>query len=190
MTKRLLASLGVLGALAASPALAHTGIGHASGLAAGLAHPFLGADHLLAMLSVGIWSALAAPRKAWLAPAAFVAAMIVGATLGIAGIGLPAVESMVAASVLALGLMVVAGTRLPAWAGIALIGVFAVFHGHAHGSEATGAIVAYIVGFASATATIHLAGIGIGLTAARATWLRYGLGLVVAGSGMAMLAGG
>jgi len=189
MTKRLLASLGVLGALAASPALAHTGIGHASGLTAGLAHPFFGADHLLAMLSVGIWSALAAQNRAWLTPLAFVTAMIAGAGLSFVGAGFPGVESMIAASVLVFGLMIVAGARLPFAVGTALVGLFAIFHGHAHASEATGAMLAYIAGFAVSTAAIHMAGIGIGLSAARATWLRYGLGLVVAGTGMAMLTG-
>lgn len=189
MTTRLIGSLGVLGLLVATPALAHTGIGHADGLSAGLAHPFLGADHLLAMLSVGVWSALAAPKRAWLTPLAFVAAMIAGASLSLGGHGLPGVEGMIALSVLVFGLMIVAGARLPLATGIALVGLFAVFHGHAHASEATGAVLAYVAGFAVSTAAIHLAGIGAGLTAARLVWLRYGIGLAVAGSGVAMLAG-
>ncbi|MBK8455800.1 MAG: HupE/UreJ family protein [Phyllobacteriaceae bacterium] len=176
--------------LAASPALAHTGVGHADGFAAGLAHPVFGPDHLLAMLSVGVWSALAASKRVWIAPLAFVSAMLVGAGLAFAGIGLPGVESMIAASVLALGLMIVAGARLPVAAGVALAGIFAMFHGHAHASEATGGVAAYIAGFALATAAIHLAGIGIGLGASRLAVLRYGVGLAVAGSGVLFLAGG
>lgn len=175
--------------LAAAPALAHTGVGHADGFAAGLAHPVFGPDHLLAMLSVGVWSALAAPKKAWVAPLAFVAAMIAGAGLAFAGVSLPGVEGMIAASVLALGLMVVAGGRLPVAAGVALCGLFAMFHGHAHASEATGGILAYIAGFSLATATIHLAGIGVGLASARSALLRFTLGGSIAAAGAAMMAG-
>lgn len=175
--------------LAASPALAHTGVGHADGFAAGLAHPVFGPDHLLAMLSVGVWSALAAPKKAWLAPAAFVSAMLMGAGLSFAGIGLPAVEGMIAASVLALGLMVVAGGRLTVTAGIALCGLFAMFHGHAHASEATGTVFAYIAGFAMSTAAIHLAGIGIGRIVSRQAFARYAVGGLVTAAGAYILAG-
>lgn len=175
--------------LAASPALAHTGVGHADGFAAGLAHPVFGPDHLLAMLSVGVWSALAAPNRVWLTPLAFVAAMIAGAGLSFLGLGLPGVEGMIAASVLAFGLMIVAGARLPLAAGVGLVGLFAIFHGHAHAGEATGAILAYVAGFAFSTAAIHVAGIGIGIGAARTAALRYGLGLTVASAGLAFLAG-
>lgn len=173
----------------AGPALAHTGAGATHGLLAGVEHPLLGPDHLLAMLSVGVWSALAAPKKAWLAPAAFVSAMLVGAGLSFAGIGLPAVEGMIAASVLALGLMVVAGGRLTVTAGIALCGLFAMFHGHAHASEATGTVFAYIAGFAMSTAAIHLAGIGIGRIVSRQAFARYAVGGLVTAAGAYILAG-
>lgn len=189
MTKRLFGVAGALGLLATSPALAHTGIGHADGLTAGLAHPFLGVDHLLAMLAVGVWSAIAAPARVWLTPLAFVAAMIAGAALAVAGAALPGVEGMIALSVVAFGMMIVAGARMPLAAGTALVGLFAVFHGHAHADEATGAILAYIAGFSVSTAAIHVAGIGAGLSVARSAWLRYGLGLAVAGTGVALLAG-
>lgn len=190
MTKRTITVLTTIAALAATPALAHTGVGHADGFFAGLSHPVFGPDHLLAMLSVGVWSAVAAPKNVWIAPLAFVAAMIAGAGLAFAGIGLPAVEAMIAASVVALGLMVVAGVHLPVLAGVALCGLFAMFHGHAHASEATGGVAAYIAGFALSTTAIHVAGIGIGLGAARLALLRYGLGVAVAGAGVAFLAGG
>ncbi len=189
MNKTLKFSLAVAGSLVAGPALAHTGIGHADGFTAGLAHPVLGPDHLLAMLSVGAWSAIAAPGKFWLAPLAFVSAMIAGAGLAFSGFGLPGVEGMIAASVLVLGLMVTAGARLPISAGVALCGLFALFHGHAHASEATGAVIAYIAGFSLSTAVIHFAGIGIGMAISSKTWLRYGLGIFVAGSGVALLSG-
>jgi len=189
MNKRTQIIVAAAAALAASPALAHTGAGHADGFSAGLLHPLFGADHLLAMLSVGVWSAFAAPRRAWIAPLAFVAAMIAGAGLAFAGIGLPAVEGMIAASVLVSGLMIVAGARLPLAIGVALCGLFAAFHGHAHAAEATGVVFAYVIGFAISTAAIHAVGIGIGIGTARAKLLRYGVGLAVAGSGIALLAG-
>ncbi|MGR9159739.1 HupE/UreJ family protein [Rhizobium leguminosarum] len=173
----------------ASPALAHTGAGHADGLVAGLCHPLMGVDHLLAMLSVGAWSAAAIPNRAWAAPAAFVSAMLVGAGLGFAGVGLPGVESMVAASVLALGLMIVIGARMPVLAGLGLAGLFAVFHGHAHAGDATGDAIAYVAGFSLSTAAIHMAGFGIGQFIASKPMARYGLGLAVAASGLTIFSG-
>lgn len=175
--------------LAAFPAMAHTGAGHAVEFAAGLEHPAMGADHLLAMLSVGVWSALAAPKGAWLAPLAFVTAMLAGAGLSLAGVGLPNVEGMIAASVLALGLMVVAAGRLSPGAGIALCGLFALFHGHAHASEAGGNLIAYIAGFALSTAAIHGAGIGVGMMIARNAMARLAVGGAVTAAGAFLLAG-
>ena len=175
--------------LVAFPALAHTGGGHTEGLMAGLAHPVTGADHLLAMLSVGMWSSIAAPKRTWIAPLAFVAAMLAGAGLAFAGIGLPAVESMIAASVLALGLMVVAGGRLPVTAGVALCGLFALFHGHAHASEATGSMLAYIAGFAVSTAMIHISGLGFGAALTRKPVVRFAIGSAVTTAGALLLAG-
>jgi urease accessory protein len=189
MNKGLSFAVALATTLAAGPAFAHTGVGHADGFSAGLAHPLFGTDHLLAMLSVGVWWALASPHKAWLAPLAFVSAMVAGSGLAFAGVGLPAVEAMIAASVLVLGLMIVAGAHLPILAGVALCGLFAMFHGHAHASEATGAVLAYIAGFSFATAAIHFAGIGIGFATVRAHVLRTALGLAVAGTGVAFLAG-
>lgn len=189
MNSTLKLSLAVAGSIIAGPALAHTGIGHADGFSAGLAHPVLGPDHLLAMLSVGIWSALAAPKRTWIGPLAFVAAMLAGAVLAFAGIGLPAVEGMIAASVLALGLMVVAGGHMPVAAGIALCGLFALFHGQAHASEAAGAVLAYIAGFSVSTALIHGAGIGIGRAISQSALARFAIGGAVSAAGAAILAG-
>jgi len=173
----------------ASPAVAHTGAGHADGIVAGFCHPLMGMDHLLAMLSVGVWSAAAIPNRAWAAPAAFISAMLVGAGLAFAGVGLPGVESMVTASVLVLGLMIVVGARMPALVGLGLAGLFAVFHGHAHAGEATGAAVAYVAGFSFSTAAIHMAGVGIGQFVASKPMARYALGLAVAASGLTLSSG-
>lgn len=189
--------LGVAGAalvLASAPAWAHVGVpGHQhSGFLAGLAHPVGGLDHLLAMLAVGIWSALASRgdmRKAWAAPAAFVAAMLLGALAGHAGFSLPLVETGIAVSVLALGLLIAARIELPALAGAGLVALFAVWHGHAHGAEATGAIAAYMAGFALTTTALHVAGIGLGLALARVRIAATLTGGIIAAAGAYLLAG-
>lgn len=151
----------------AAPALAHTGVpGHEhGGLAAGLMHPVGGFDHLIAMLSVGIWSALVAKGdgwRLWSAPAAFVSAMIAGAAAGSAGLPLPLIETGIALSVVLLGVMVMTRIELPTLSGAGLVALFALFHGHAHGSEAVGNIGAYMAGFAVMTAALHVGGILIG----------------------------
>ena len=155
-------SAAVLAALA-TPALAHTGAEpHMHGFVAGLAHPLGGLDHMLAMVAVGIWSSLAAGRRVWIVPAIFVAAMLAGAGLAHAGLVLPAAETAIAMSVVALGALIAAGVSLPVGAGAALVALFAVFHGYAHGIEATGTVVGYMAGFAVTTAVLHLAGIVLG----------------------------
>lgn len=195
---------GLAAMLAGAPALAHPGHDVASvgaSLASGLLHPLTGADHLLAMVAVGVWSALAvgavgAGGGVLRLPLAFVALMLVGAVLGLAGFALPAVEPMIAASLLVVGLLVALRARLPAGAAMALVGGFALFHGYAHGAElpasagALPAVLAYVGGFAAATVALHLAGIAAGTVLRRhAPWLAraagagvalYGVGLMVA----------
>lgn len=174
----------------AGPALAHTGVGlHTHGLAAGFTHPFLGADHLLAMLAVGLWGAAALPKRLWLAPATFVGGMIAGAGLQLAGIAMPYVEGMIALSVLAFGLMTAFALRVPAAAALALTGLFALSHGYAHAAEASGAFSAYLIGFVGATALIHAAGVGFGLSILRFRYALPVLGAGIAAAGVAMLAG-
>ncbi len=165
-------SLATLLALAAAqPALAHTGGHAATGLAAGFAHPFMGIDHLLAMLAVGLWAVQTGGRALWAVPAAFIGVMVLGAGLGMAGAGLPLVEFGILGSVLVLGLLVAAAPRLPLWAPVAIAGLFALFHGHAHGTEmpegASGAL--YGAGFLAATALLHGIGLGLGLAMTRRT---------------------
>lgn len=117
-------------ALASSAALAHSGhAGHDSAMLAGLSHPLGGADHLLAMLAVGLWAGQQGGAARWQAPLAFVALLAVGGALGAAGLWLPGVEAGIAASVLALGLLLAARARLPRWAGLGLTGGFALLHG-------------------------------------------------------------
>ncbi|MFN3622448.1 MAG: HupE/UreJ family protein [Hyphomicrobium sp.] len=175
----------------AAPALAHSGIGHAHGFFAGLTHPIGGLDHMLAMLSVGIWSALAVKEKAWriwVAPAAFVGAMLAGATAGYLGLRLPMVEAGIALSVLLLGLMIVARVELPLAVGAVVVALFAIYHGHAHGSEATGTILAYMAGFAAATALLHVAGIGLGAAMTRMRIAAVTTGAAISATGVYLLA--
>ncbi len=184
------------GLMLALPALAmaHTGAdaghhhGTADALAAGLSHPFTGLDHLAAMVALGVWSALTT-RRAWVAPLAFAATLLVGALIGLAGVTLPAVEPMIATSLLVLGLLLAVNARLPAAAGAALAAVFALFHGAAHGAELAGpAAAAALAGMVVATALLHGVGIGIGLLLRhRAAWLPRAAGAAVALFGVALL---
>ena len=163
-------------------ALAHTGDGslHDHGALAGFLHPFTGADHLAVMLAVGLWSALVQRGKMILvAPVSFAALLLVGALAGMAGLALPMVEPLVAASVLVLGLLVAARFRLGAAASGALVGVFAVFHGLAHGAELQG--YGALAGMVAATALLHAAGITVGLTLSPKFTRAAGAGIAVLG---------
>lgn len=152
---------------AAGPAMAHPG--HE---ASGFLHPFIGIDHLLAMVGVGMWAALLAARRpamAVLVPAAFLVMMAIGAAAGFAGIKLPLVEAGIMASVLVIGVLVMGAVRLPAAWAMAIVGLFAVFHGYAHAVEAPESSTgAYILGFLAATALLQAIGLAIGLGVRRA----------------------
>jgi urease accessory protein len=150
--------------LLSAPASAHLFGMHGAGFEAGITHPFTGLDHLLAMLAVGIWAAQQGGRALWRIPLAFVAMMALGGVLALVGIQFPMVETGIATSLLALGLLIVFSARLPVAAGMALAGIFALFHGHAHGSEIPLAAspVEYALGFILATATLHGIGIALG----------------------------
>ncbi len=174
-------------ALIAEPALAHTVAGSAAGFGAGFLHPLTGFDHLLAMVCVGIWGAELGAPAIWLLPIAFPLIMAFGGALGVVGVPLPAGELLVAISVVVLGALVAWGRRMPIAAALAVVAVFAVAHGHAHGSELPGAAdaVAFTVGFVMATGLLHLAGIGIGVLA---HWPR-GVAAIRASGLMVALAG-
>ncbi|MDM0000569.1 HupE/UreJ family protein [Variovorax sp. J22P240] len=188
-----------LALLAALPlvASAHTGVdgGHHHGFVAGFFHPLTGADHLAAMVAVGLWSALTA-RRAWpdllWAPLGFSVMLLAGAVAGLGGVQLPAVEPMIAASLLVLGLLVVTQRRLPALAAAALVGVFAVFHGIAHGQELAGesAAAMTLAGMLAATVALHGAGIAVGWSLRQShRWLPRLAGAAVAMFGVALLGG-
>ncbi|MDM0082218.1 HupE/UreJ family protein [Variovorax sp. J31P179] len=183
--------------LAALPlaASAHTGVdaGLHHGLVSGFMHPLTGADHLAAMVAVGLWSALTA-RRAWpdllWAPLGFASMLLAGALAGLAGVQLPAVEPMIAASLLVLGLLVLTQRRLPPLAAAALVGVFAVFHGIAHGQELAGESGAALTlaGMLAATVLLHAAGIAAGWALRHGhRWLPRIAGAAVALFGVALL---
>lgn len=169
-------------------AMAHPG--HADGALAGLAHPFTGLDHLLAMVAVGVWAAQLDGRAKWFVPASFVALMAASAGMAMAGVQLPMVEGGIAASVLVMGLLIAFSVKMPAVLGAAMVGLFAVFHGYAHGSEMPAMSTAwqYGLGFVAATAVLHAVGLGLGAGLRRqAQWMRAS-GVLVAASGAWMLA--
>ena len=188
---RIIASAAVMGLALAAPAFAHTGVGaHSHGFAAGFLHPLMGLDHMLAMLGVGVWAAQLGKRATWLVPAAFVAVMIAGAGLALAGAPLPMVEFGIAGSVLVIGALIAFGTRLPVGMAMGLVGLFALFHGHAHGTELPGFAhpAPYGAGFVAATALLHVAGVGIALAvrkhAARLPFRMAGAAMALVGGGM------
>ena len=155
-------------ALALVPTLAHAHPGHGAasgGIGWGLAHPFTGLDHILAMIAVGLWAVQLGKRALWVLPLSFVSAMAAGAALGMGGVSLPFVEPAILASVIVLGALVAFATRLPLGASAALVAVAALFHGQSHGSEmpadASGFLAA--LGFVIATAMLHASGILAGL---------------------------
>src|SRR5262245_2149935 len=177
-------------ALAPEAALAHTGMEHAVSFASGFKHPWTGLDHMLAMVAVGLWAGLVGGRALWAWPVAFVGVMVAGGLAGIAGVPLPMAEPGILASVIVLGLMVLAAARLPVWAGAALVALFAVVHGHAHGAElpAEGAAAPYFAGFVLATAALHALGLGLAYAASggRGRMLLRGAGAAVAVAGIAL----
>ena len=157
----------VVAALLPGAAVAHPGHEVAGGLISGFGHPLFGPDHVVAMVAVGLWSACLGRPAIWLLPVVFPIVMAFGGLLGGLGVPLPAVETGIAASALALGAAVALALRPPLWVSAVLVGAFAIFHGHAHGTELPQAAnpFAYGVGFVVATGLLHLSGIALGLLA-------------------------
>jgi urease accessory protein len=183
------AAVAALGALAPTAAMAHTGVGDAGSFAHGFWHPITGLDHVLAMVLVGMLAWQLGGRAFWLVPATFVLVMAIGGGLGVAGIAVPMVELGIALSVVVLGAVVALGIRAPVAVAMAIAGLFAIFHGHAHGAEMPGDAsgLAYGVGFMIATALLHLGGLGLGCLIG-AAGDRYGL-VVRSAGGLAAIAG-
>lgn len=149
--------------------MAHTGTGLAGGFQSGFLHPFSGFDHLLAMVSVGLWGAFLGRPLIVALPVIFPTVMAIGGVMGIAGVPLPPVEIGIAVSVLVLGAMIAGKVRAPVWLASLIVAVFAIFHGYAHGKELPSAAdpVGYSAGFVLATGMLHVVGIGIGVIADR-----------------------
>ncbi|RAI33484.1 urease accessory protein [Rhodoplanes serenus] len=178
----------------AGSALAHVGTeSHLHGFADGFVHPLFGPDHLAAMVAVGLWSATLGGVAVAAVPAAFVALLIGGALLGAGGVVLPAVEPVITASVIVLGLLVALTVRLPPLPAALVVGLFGLFHGCAHGTEmpAAAAPLPYGLGFVTATALLHGTGIAIGLalgrTASRSATRLAGAGVTAFGIVLAVL---
>lgn len=169
-------------ALGGEPAFAHSGV--VGGFASGLQHPLFGADHVAAMIAVGLWGAFLGVPAIWLLPVVFPLVMAMGGALGVAGVPLPHVETGIAVSALVLGAMVALAVRPPLWVAAVLVGAFAIFHGHAHGTELPAAAnaLAYSIGFVVATGLLHLAGIALGLP------VRWQLGRIAVRAGGALIA--
>ena len=185
---RPLASLALLAAfaLAAPLAQAHEGAGLAGGFMSGFAHPLLGWDHVVAMLAVGLWGAFLGAPALWLLPVVFPLVMAAGGALGVLGVPLPAVEVGIAVSAIALGGVVAGALRPPLWVAALLVALFAIFHGHAHGTELPQAAnpLAYSLGFVVATGLLHLTGIALGLLA---RWPAGRIAVRSMGAGIALL---
>ena len=181
----------IVASAVSTPALAHTGTGLPGGFVSGFFHPLTGYDHMLAMVSVGLWGAFLGRPLIIALPVIFPTVMVVGAGLAMAGVPAPPTEIGIALSVLLLGGAIAAAWRAPVWAACVIVGIFALFHGYAHGKELPSAAdpIGYAVGFVLATGLLHVCGIGIGLINNRpggviATRL---LGGIVAASGVGFL---
>jgi urease accessory protein len=191
MMRLILICIALTGALV-SPAFAHTGLGQTNSFASGVAHPLYGADHILVMITVGLWGVLAGGRAIWVWPMAFAGTMLAGFAAATFGLQVPFVEPAIASSIIILGLLVALAIKAPIWLGATIAGLFAFFHGHVHGTEVTAVgLIPYAAGFALATAALHVAGIGLGLFAEGSIGkvaLRAMGGLTVLG-GIALIAG-
>lgn len=176
-----------------SPASAHSSAGSVSGFASGFMHPLLGPDHLVAMVAVGLWGCFLGAPAIWMLPLVFPIVMAFGGVLGIIGVPVPHVEVGIALSAFLLGLMVALAAKPPIIVAALIVGAFAVFHGHAHGSELPQAAdpLLYSAGFVLATGLLHLAGIGLGLLARRplGAALVRATGAAIAVAGLVFLAG-
>ena len=174
-------------ALIATAAMAHTD-SEVGGFISGFTHPILGWDHVIAMVAVGLWGAFLGKPAIWILPVVFPLVMAFGGALGVMGVPLPAVETGIALSGVVLGLLIAFAVRAPIWVAAVIVGIFAIFHGHAHGTELPAAAnpFAYGIGFVIGTGMLHLAGIALGLL------VGFAAGRVVvraAGAGIAAVGG-
>jgi urease accessory protein len=186
------AAAGVL-ALLAVPVQAHTGQGLTGGFLTGFFHPIFGLDHVVAMVAVGLWGAFLGRPAIFLLPIVFPLVMAFGGVLGVTGVPVPSVETGIALSGIVLGLLVAFAVKAPLWVAAVIVGIFAIFHGHAHGAELPQATnpFAYALGFVLATGFLHLCGIAIGFVTLipRGQYIVRAAGVAVAAVGTAFLTG-
>ncbi|MGF6177421.1 HupE/UreJ family protein [Ensifer sp. 4252] len=170
-----------------TPALAHVGHAEHGSFIAGALHPLSGMDHILAMVGVGLWAAALGGRALLAVPAAFVGVMLLGFVMALFGLPVPFVEPVILASIVVVGLLVAIAQPVPTAAAAAIVGLFAFFHGHAHGAELAGNSAFWFgAGFALATAFLHAAGVGLGIAMGR--FMHGSAGVRIAG-GVAALGG-
>lgn len=171
----------------------HDGHGTADGFMSGVLHPLTGPDHLAAMVAVGLWGAFLGAPALWLLPIVFPLVMAGGAMLGLAEVAIPAVETGIALSAVALGLMVALAAKPPLPVAALLVGVFAIFHGHAHGTELpeSADALSYSLGFVLSTGALHLAGVGLGFAVEKPRGRAFvrGCGAAIALAGLGFLTG-
>lgn len=148
-----------------STASAHSEAGSVGGFISGFIHPLSGPDHIVAMVAVGLWGAFLGGQAMWTLPVVFPVVMALGGALGVVGVPLPGVETGIALSGIVLGLMVGLAARPPLWVAAGIVGFFAIFHGHAHGTELPAAAnpMTFAVGFVVSTGLLHLSGVALGL---------------------------
>ena len=151
--------------LFSTSALAHVNAGSIGGFGSGFVHPVSGLDHVVAMVAVGLWGAFLGAPAIWILPIVFPMVMAMGGVLGIAAVPVPAVEIAIAISGIVLGAMVLFEVKPPIWIAAVIVGIFAIFHGYAHGAELPSAAtpLVYSLGFVIATGLLHLCGIGFGV---------------------------
>lgn len=169
------------------------GHGDAGGFASGFLHPLTGPDHIVAMVAVGLWGAFLAGRAMWMLPVIFPVVMAMGGAMGILGIPVPAVETGIALSGVVLGILVALAAKPPLWVAAVIVGIFAIFHGHAHGTELpeSADAMTFAIGFVVSTGLLHLAGIAFGLLV-KWPWGRVAVrscGGLIAAAGFAFLFG-
>ena len=146
------------------PVFAHTLGAPKGGFIAGFFHPISGPDHVMAMVAVGLWGTILGPPALWILPIAFPMVMAMGGLMGFLGIHIPGVEIGIALSALILGVMVLIECKPALWIAMVMVSIFAIFHGHAHGTElpAGSSALQFSIGFVVATGLLHLIGIGLG----------------------------
>jgi len=162
--RRVAAAVVVACTVPAVPAAAHSVDGYGGGFIAGFTHPIAGWDHMAAMVAVGLWGAFLGKPAIWSLPVVFPLVMAIGAAFGIVGVPMPAIETVIALSAVVLGAMIVLAARPPLWVAAVIVGIFAIFHGYAHGIglPPSADAFAYAVGFVASTGVLHMLGIAFG----------------------------